>query len=242
MYGNEVRVTYHRSVSTSAPRSTRDRPAKAPLSLHAVVEAGLRVLKHEGLDAVTMRRLAAELDTGAASLYVYVANRQALLHEMLDRVAATIPVEAADPTRWREQTTALLRATVAAMDSHPGIARVAMAHIPTGEGALRVAEALTAALRAGGVPDASAAWAVDILMLHATAVAFEHSIQVEEAQDEAAIVADVTARFAALPPERYPNLVTLLPAMTAGGGDERFAFGLDLLINGLLTTPAPTTP
>jgi hypothetical protein len=53
---------------TVRQRSTRDRPAKAPLSEGAVIEAALAILKSEGLAAVTMRRVAAALDTGAASL------------------------------------------------------------------------------------------------------------------------------------------------------------------------------
>jgi AcrR family transcriptional regulator len=63
-------------------RSTRDRPAKAPLSEDAVVDAALAILKSEGLEAVTMRRVAHALDTGAASLYVYVSGREGL-HQAL---------------------------------------------------------------------------------------------------------------------------------------------------------------
>jgi AcrR family transcriptional regulator len=47
-------------------RSTRDRPAKAPLSEDAVVDAALAILKSDGLEAGTMRRVAAALDMGAA--------------------------------------------------------------------------------------------------------------------------------------------------------------------------------
>ena len=78
-------------------RSTRDRPAKAPLSEAAIVDAALAVARADGLAAVTMRRVAAELDTGAASLYVYVRNRDELLHAMLDRVAGEVPLVEAGP-------------------------------------------------------------------------------------------------------------------------------------------------
>ena len=70
-------------------RSTRDRPAKAPLSEAAIVDAALAVARTDGLAAVTMRRVAAELDTGAASLYVYVRNRDVLLRAMLHRVVCS---------------------------------------------------------------------------------------------------------------------------------------------------------
>jgi hypothetical protein len=57
-------------------RSTRDRPAKTPLSEDAVVDAVLAILRSDGLEAVTVRRVAHALDTGAASLYVYVSGRE----------------------------------------------------------------------------------------------------------------------------------------------------------------------
>src|SRR5579863_9249469 len=90
-------------------RSTRDRPAKAPLSENAIVDAALAITRAEGVEAVTMRRVAAALDTGAASLYVYVRNRDELLRAMLDRVAGTVPLVPPDPERWREQVHELMR-------------------------------------------------------------------------------------------------------------------------------------
>src|ERR1700761_5081101 len=89
-------------------RSTRDRPAKAPLSERVIVEAALEILRADGLDAVTMRRVAAELDTGPPSLYVYIRGRDELRAAMLDRVSATIALEHPDPDRWREQVHSLL--------------------------------------------------------------------------------------------------------------------------------------
>ena len=61
------------------PKSRRERPAKSPLSQGVIVEAALGLIDSEGVDAVTMRRVAQELDTGPASLYVYVSNRRHLL-------------------------------------------------------------------------------------------------------------------------------------------------------------------
>ena len=108
--------------TTSRPRSTRDRPAKPPLSEDAVVEAALAILRAEGLDAVSMRRVATALDTGAGSLYVYFAGRDGLLAAMRDRVIATVALEPPAPARWREQLHALLIRMRAALVAHPGIA------------------------------------------------------------------------------------------------------------------------
>lgn len=219
--------------------STRDRPAKDPLSLEAVVDAGLRILRAEGIDAVTMRRIGAELDTGAASLYVYVQNRQDLLNKMFDAVAGEVSWdEEPDPKRWREQLEELLTEIRDAMDRHPGIARVPLANIPTGPNATRGADQVLGLLRAGGVPDASAAWFVDVVFLFVNAAAYETSIYVERGDSEPDHD-EIHDTFHQLDPEQYPNIAAVAHQLTSGDGDERFLFGVRLMINGLLNTPPP---
>ena len=214
-------------------RSTRDRPAKTPLSIEAVIEAGLRILRAEGIDAVTMRRVAAELDTGPASLYVYVKNRQDLLNQMFDAVIGEVePKGEPDAARWRAQLEELLTRMRDAMDRYPGIARVPLANIPTGPNATRGADHVLGILRAGGVDPQRAAWFVDVVFLYVNAAAFETSIYVEEGtgpedQDE------MQEAFRKLDPEQYPNMAALATELTSGTGDERFAFGLRLMIDGL---------
>jgi AcrR family transcriptional regulator len=222
------------------PRSTRDRPAKAPLSVESVVEAGLRVLREEGIDAVSMRRVAADLDTGPASLYVYVENRQDLLNKMFDAVVGEIDIgEAPAPARWREQLEQLARRIREAMDRYPGIARVPLANVPTGPNAMRVADHTLGLLRAGGVDDRSAAWFVDVVSLYINAASFETSIYVAERADPEAVAGELQDLFAGIDPSRFPNFAALGPALTSGSGDERFAFGIRLMINGLLNTEPP---
>jgi len=63
----------------TSPDNPRTRPAKAPLSQEAVVGAALALVDEAGCAAVTMRRVAQVLDTGPASLYVYVADRDELM-------------------------------------------------------------------------------------------------------------------------------------------------------------------
>jgi AcrR family transcriptional regulator len=215
-------------------RSTRDRPAKPPLSIDAVIEAGLRVLRAEGLDAISMRRIAAELDTGPASLYVYVRGREDLLNRMFDAVVGEVDIgDAPDPTRWRKQLEELLTRFRDAMDRYPGIARVPLANIPSGPNAMRGADHVMGLLRAGGVSERSAAWFVDVVFLYVNATSFERSIYIARgmtSEDEA----EMLEAFERPDPERYPNMAALLPELTSGDGDERFAFGLRLMINGLL--------
>ena len=214
-------------------RSTRDRPAKAPLSIEAVIEAGLRILRAEGIEAVSMRRVAAELDTGAASLYVYVQNRQDLLNQMLDAVVAEVDLsEKPNARRWRKQLEELLVAFRDALDRYPGIARVPLANVPTGPNAMRASDHVLGILRSGGVPDQDAAWFVDVVFLYVNAASFETSIYVAEGATPEDFD-EVHQTFTNLDPEQYPNLAALSTELVSGDGDERFLFGLRLMINGL---------
>src|ERR1044072_8562130 len=129
------------------PRSRRDRPAKPALSRDAIVATALEIVRAYGVDALSMRRVAQALDTGAASLYVYVADRDELHGLVFDPATGPIESEPTDPARWREQLKALARRMVKMMaEDFPGIALLAMTHIPTGENAIRGTESMLSLL------------------------------------------------------------------------------------------------
>src|SRR5262245_45334246 len=84
-------------------KSTRRAARRQPLSREAIVEAALRVLDAEGVDALTMRRVATELGTGAGALYWHVASKEELLILLIDQVAGELDLPEPDPDRWQEQ-------------------------------------------------------------------------------------------------------------------------------------------
>ena len=139
------RVQVAMSVADGPPttnrRSVIARPVTAPQRRRSARTQSStrpwRSCKSDGLEAVTMRRVAAALDTGAASLYVYVSGREGLLQAMLDRVTATIELEAPDPARWRAQLHSLLRRMHQALVAHPGMAALTLEDPPTTEVVLR---------------------------------------------------------------------------------------------------------
>ena len=226
--------------SDTARGSRRERPAKPALSREAIVEAALAVAREEGIEAITMRRLAQELDTGPASLYVYVANRDELHRLIFDAAAGTIPIEPVDPARWREQLRDLVARMVRLMsEDFPGLAQLAMAQIPSGDNALRVMENMLALLKAGGVPDQAAAYAGDLIAMYTTAIAYEQSLEAAHAEPDHVEqeVSRLDERLATLDPERFPTIAALGPALTRGDAQERFELGLDVIVNGLLATP-----
>jgi AcrR family transcriptional regulator len=218
---------------TAAPRRS--------LSREAIVAAALEVLRAEGIDAVSMRRVAAELGTGPASLYAHIAHKEELLEQVFDEVAAEIPLPDPDPAGWQEQVRRLWIDSHAAFARNGDIARVALGRVPLGPNSLRVAEVTMAVLRAGGVPDQAAAWAVDVVGLYVVANAIEGAVYADRQrseQERQAYWTQVADYFAAVPADRFPTTAALAPMMMVGTGEERFAFGLDLIIRGLSSLAA----
>jgi len=118
----------------------------------------LKVLQTEGMDAVSMRRVAAELGTGPASLYAHVANKDELLELLYDELLVSIPTVEPDAARWREQSIELWTASRDALARGGDIARFSLGRVPMGPNALRIAESFMAILRSGG-NTASRNWA-----------------------------------------------------------------------------------
>jgi len=218
-------------------RATTTRP---PLSQEQIVQAGLRIVTEEGIDAVSMRRIAATFNTSASSLYAHVANKDELLQLMFDQICADLPMPAPEPARWQEQIKELARAGYTLMVEHNDIARAALATVPTGPNALRMSEGMLAIMLAGGVPPQIAGWTLDRLFLYMVADAYESSLHMQRVSggrttreyfDE--FVNQLTDYYENLPADRFPNIRANARVLTSGDGDQRFNFGLDLLIDGL---------
>lgn len=219
-------------------RSRRPRAGtRPPLTREAIVEAALRVLDRDGLDGVRMRRVADELGTGAGSLYWHVGNKDELLGLVFERVAGEIELPPPDPERWQEQYKEVARDARRVLRAHRDIARWSLGRIPMGPNTLRVNEWQLALLRAAGIPDRVAALAGDLFGLYVGAHAFEETLGLSSPTGEELAAGDVIAMMrgylASLPPSRFPNVVELVDELMAGGPDERFEFGLDVLVRGL---------
>src|SRR5215475_10267794 len=111
MYDGSM-ATSNDALPVPAWKATRRPPATRPqLSRDLIVETAIRLLDADGLDGVSMRRVADELGTGPASLYAHVANKEELLDLVLDRVLAEVELPEPDPARWQEQLREIGRQT-----------------------------------------------------------------------------------------------------------------------------------
>jgi AcrR family transcriptional regulator len=218
-----------------APRSA----PRVPLTREAIVEAALRVLDAEGMEGLSMRRVAEELGTGAASLYWHVRNKEELFQLIFERVTQETALPEPDPSRWKEQLKALAFQMRAVLNSHRDVARLSLGRIPAGATLALYNEWLFALLKPVGIPDRVIAYLGDFAGLYVGAYAFEESLGVSSPTGEDLPPEQILEMFRgyvlSLPEDRFPNTRAAADLLFAGGPDERFEFGIDLMLRGLET-------
>jgi AcrR family transcriptional regulator len=223
------------------PISRRERPAKAALTREGIVATAVAVMRAEGLEKMTMRRLAQELDTGPASLYVYVANTAELHAAVLDELLGEVDLDPAEGRGdWRERLAGVLTSYMQVLFEHPALARSALTARPAGGHYLRLLERLLALLTEGGVPPMQAAWGVDVLLQFATATAAEQSTreQSPEAEDEWDAL---TRAVHGVSEKTHPHLHALAGSLLGGSPEDRMSWCFRMLINGISHTPTAGT-
>jgi AcrR family transcriptional regulator len=223
-------------VATAPAERERGAGSRRPLSVERVTETALAMVARDGYEALTMRRLAAELGTGAASLYAHVVNKEDLDELLIGALCAQLRLPEPDPARWREQVTDVCTQLRDVYLAHPGISRAALAAAPTNRETLRLSEGLLALLVAGATDPQAAAWGMDALVLYVGAYCLEVATyeRRRRSPDDTWVVSreELLDRFAALP-DTFPQTKRYAAELTSGEAHQRFDFTLGLLLDGL---------
>jgi AcrR family transcriptional regulator len=221
----------------------RAHPGKGPkpgLSLERIVAAAVRIAARDGLDAVSMSRVAAELGASTMSLYRYVNAKDELVKLMID--AAWGPPPAAAPGEgWRAALSGWAWAMRGVLRRHPWAARVPISGLPIMPNEVAWFEQALAGLRDSGLTEAEKA---SVIMLVS---GYVRTLAVTEAD-----IATAVATAGAAPDEwmaAYPRMLTKLadpgqfPALTtfiaagvfdrADDPDDEFTFGLERILDGI---------
>jgi TetR/AcrR family transcriptional regulator, tetracycline repressor protein len=215
----------------SVPR--RHAVPRPQLSREAVVDAALQVLDAEGGHALTMRRVADQIGASASSLYGYVANKEELVQLVLDRIFEEVDVP---PTggNWQETVKEFARSMLAAYRRHRGVAALTLGRVVLTPGMLATGERILAEVRSAGMPDQVAAFVRDLGGLYVGAIASELDVTPLAGPGQE-LLAQFTAWMKSLPADRFPNTLALADMLAAGSIEDRFEWGLDVLVRGLAT-------
>jgi AcrR family transcriptional regulator len=202
---------------------------KEPLSRDAIVSEALRQLTTNGLDGMSLRKVAKALDTGPASLYAYVEDLNELHALVLDRALAKVNLRDTPNTNWRERVHSVLESYARVLIGSPGLAQLAFGTVAVGPNALRIVEKLLALLEEGGVDVATGAWAVDLLGLYVTAIAAEKGNSLDSAAPQDAVEQAINT----ISERDQPHLHAARAELLSGTGEERFSWAVDVLLNGI---------
>jgi AcrR family transcriptional regulator len=215
-----------------APSSPR-----TPITRDAIVEAALAVLDKVGMDGLSMRRVAEELGTGAASLYWHVRNKDELFQLIFDRVTREVVLPEPDPARWKEQLKALGYEMRKVLSKYRDVAVLSFGRVPAAPQTALFAEWLFTLLQPVGVPDKAIALVGDFAGLYVGAYCYEESLGFHSPTGEdlppETWVRMMRDYVVSLPRERFSRTIAAVDLLIGFNPEERFEFGLDLLIAGL---------
>jgi AcrR family transcriptional regulator len=197
---------------------------REPLTPARIVRAALAIVDAEGLDALTMRRLAQELGAAPMAAYAHFGGKRELLAGVVDAVMGEIELPEPDG-RWQKPIRRMAFSFRRALLAHPAVMPAFHACGARGPNTLAVLDRALGILRRAGFADDQAAGAVDTLYAFALG-----SVSLEIAQD----AVDPATRHAHLV-AGYGDLAAVLPHIVASDGEDRFRYGLDRILDGLAT-------
>ena len=198
----------------------------------------------EGIEALSMRKLADELGAGAMSLYHYVPNKEELLDGMVDIVFSEIELPSTD-IDWRVAMRRRAISTRETLNRHRWAVGLMESRATPGLASMRLHDAVLGCLREGGfsIEMAIQAYSVQDAYIYGFALQ-EKSLPFESAEGAAAVAEEQTREFAELAEERqmaaladeFPYLAEVVAGHVAKVGYDfkaAFEYGLDLILDAL---------
>ncbi|MDT7675755.1 MAG: hypothetical protein QOD82_3657 [Pseudonocardiales bacterium] len=218
------------------------KPDRGRLDRDTVVARALSLVDAEGLEALTIRRLAVDLGVTPMALYWHFRNKDELLDALVEHLLGTVrlpvlpSVPAVGGRDWAEQLHAALTAFAAALRPHPAIAPLIQARVLFSAPGLALAERALGLLREGGFTAEQAAQiggylvgAVVTLVVAEPGVSAEPDLELRDSHTRAR-----QAALRSLSPSDYPNVIACAEPLTfCANGDAYFAQGIDLLVAGV---------
>lgn len=206
---------------------------RAGLSRGAVLEAAREIADEEGVDRLTMRRLADELGVMPNALYTYVPDKDALLDALLDRLLGDVVSEVRGrDDDWREGLTRVLDASRRLLLAHPQLVPVFLSRPGLGTNAAILGEVTFGHLRKAGLEGERAVEAFRVLLIYTLGFA---AFQGPRRRDAEARTERGEVAFASLPEDAFPEMRRVAPILATHPTDENFRTGLGWLLDGMLS-------
>lgn len=204
---------------------------RPPLTPERILRAAIKLADRQGLDALSMRKLATALKVEAMSLYNHVANKDELLDGMVDQIIGEITLPAPGDD-WKSAMRARAVSALAVMIAHPWAPMLVVSRINVGPNMLRYINATLGTLREAGLSwhVADRAWNTIDNYIYGFALQQQNfPVNPDDYPSAAA------AYLPMLSAEHYPYMRELTARVADGSHDGTldFAFGLEVILEGL---------
>ena len=196
-----------------------------PLTRDQIVRTAVGLIDRNGLEALSMRRLAKALGVMPMALYYHFKDKGALLYSIIDTVLSECAVSTEGS--WIERVRSLCRSLRGVARRHPAIFTAAMAHEENVPSDFVIAEAFLDALASGGLPADRAVHGYNTLVTYVSGFA------VDEITGMLLMFEGAAAALDTLPRERFPQLHAHREHLTKVDPDAEFEFGLAVLLEGI---------
>ncbi len=232
------RIVVNVPATKTSERTARASRVAAPgIGREALIDRALEIADTDGLDAVTIRRLAQEFSVTPMALYWHVKNKDELLAAMGDRLFDGLDLSSVpESLPWLDQLSGILTALVAAMRRHPGSVELGAHQLLQNEPGRVLSERFLELLRRAGfsvrersvLAHSALRTAMSLIMTQPGAELDAPSVERD------AIVSRKRAQLSALPPASYPNLVECSDELVdCDDEDEYYTDGIALYIAGV---------
>ncbi len=200
-----------------------------------MLAAARRIADEEGIERLTMRRLAAELGVRPNALYTYVPDKEGLLDALVDDLLADIDGDDLAEGSWRDGLVRVMDSSRRLLLAHPKLVPVFLARPGLGPNAARLGEITFELLRRGGLEGERAVEAFRVLLIYSLGFAAFQAPRLRGDSDARA--ARARATFASLPEERFPQMRRLAGQLAVPTTDRQFHTGLRWLLEGIGSRP-----
>jgi TetR/AcrR family tetracycline transcriptional repressor len=220
-------------------RTPRSSPGERPaLSRQRVVERALALADAEGLQAVTIRRVAGELGVTPMALYWHFENKNELLSAMAEQIFALIalPDDGPEPAAWQDRLARVLEATTRVLRAHPATAPLLPEIDRWSEHALQVVETTLGILRSSGFSPTEASQVMEHAFYAVVNLVVGEAgiVPQDPTKDRRESERRLRRHLESLPPDRYPHIIeAALPLSTCIDPESYYRFGLEMVLAGV---------
>lgn len=211
-----------------------DSSIHTPLDQSRIIQAVLSLLQEDGLDSITMRKIAESLGVKAASLYYHVKDKEQLLHLLAEQISSDVPFPDGS-LHWREQLREWALQFRLVLHRYRDAVSIMSATLAQSPHRLDHIEYLFRLLAEAGFGDAQVPWFASMIKNFIYSFV-EEEIRLlarsrsQERTEEAGV--SYSDHIQAMSKERYPQFIRLANYTTAVNWDEEFLFGLKVLMDG----------